>query len=145
MLINLLNIIIVILGVLIGVAYLTLLERKVLAGMQRRKGPNVVGVFGIFQPLADGMKLLLKEAILPLISNKFLFIIAPILTLFLSLISWSIIPFFLSSFISDLNIGVLYLFAISSLGVYGIIISGWSSNSKYAFLGALSAAAQIIA
>ncbi len=138
------QIIIVVLSILIAVAYLTLLERKVLAGMQRRKGPNVVGIYGLLQPLADGAKLILKEAILPIISNKFLFIIAPILTLLLSLVSWSVIPFSIGSLISDINIGILYLFAISSLGVYGIIIAGWSSNSKYAFLGSLRSAAQMI-
>jgi NADH-quinone oxidoreductase subunit H len=141
---KIITIIIVIISILIAVAYLTLLERKVLAAMQRRKGPNIVGLYGFFQPLADGAKLILKEAILPLISNKILFIIAPILTLLLSLFSWSVIPFFLGSLISDINVGILYLFAISSLSVYGIIIAGWSSNSKYAFLGSLRSAAQMI-
>jgi NADH-quinone oxidoreductase subunit H len=144
LLIKLLSIFLVIIIILIAVAYLTLLERKVLASMQRRKGPNLVGIYGLLQPLADGAKLILKEGILPLISNKILFIIAPILTLLLSLFSWSIIPFYISSFISDINVGILYLFAISSLGVYGIIIAGWSSNSKYAFLGSLRSAAQMI-
>lgn len=138
------SILIIIICVLIGVAYLTLLERKVMAAMQRRKGPNYVGIFGLLQPFADGMKLLIKEAVIPLVANKFLFMLAPILTLFLSLASWSIIPFFSTSLIADINIGVLYIYAISSLGVYGIIISGWSSNSKYAFLGSLRSAAQMI-
>lgn len=129
---------------LIGIAYLTLAERKVIAAMQRRRGPNVVGVFGILQPLADGLKLFLKETILPSNANKLLFVIAPVLTFFLSLVGWSVIPFNETSSFSDLNLGVLYMLSISSLSVYGILISGWSSNSKYAFLGGLRSAAQMI-
>ena len=134
----------IIIPLLIGVAFLTLAERKVMASMQRRKGPNVVGVFGILQPLADGLKLLLKEPVLPSNANIIIFLLAPVLTFMLSLISWAVIPFGYGVVLSDLNVGVLYLFAISSLGVYGIITAGWSSNSKYAFLGCLRSAAQMV-
>nr|YP_011017693.1 NADH dehydrogenase subunit 1 [Dasysiphonia japonica]WQF69516.1 NADH dehydrogenase subunit 1 [Dasysiphonia japonica] len=139
-----LKIIVIIIPLLISVAYLTLAERKVMAAIQRRKGPNVVGIFGLLQPLADGLKLFIKETILPSSSNLSIFILAPILTFFLGLLSWCIIPLGEGLVYSDLNIGVLYLLAISSLGVYGIIMSGWASNSKYAFLGALRSAAQMI-
>lgn len=138
------KIVVVIIPLLISVAYLTLAERKVMAAIQRRRGPNVVGLFGLLQPLADGLKLFIKETILPSSSNLNIFILAPILTFFLGLLSWCIIPLGEGLVYADLNIGVLYLLAISSLGVYGIIISGWSSNSKYAFLGALRSAAQMI-
>jgi len=141
MLIQILGIIV---PLLIAVAYLTLAERKVMASMQRRKGPNVVGIFGLLQPLADGLKLLLKEPITPNSANSILFRLAPIITFLLSLISWSVIPFGYGLVLSDLNLGILYLFAISSLGVYGIILAGWASNSKYAFLGALRSAAQMV-
>lgn len=139
------KILLIILPVLIAVAFLTLFERKVMAAIQRRKGPNVVGIWGLLQPFADGLKLLIKETIIPSRANRALFIIAPIITLFLSLIGWAIIPFNLGSYYADINLGLLYIFAVSSLGVYGVIISGWSSNSKYAFLGALRSAAQMIA
>lgn len=134
----------VIIPLLIGVAYLTLLERKVMAGMQQRRGPNVIGFFGLLQPFADGLKLLIKETVLPSSSNIGIFILAPILTFLLSLASWGVIPIGNNLVFVDLNIGVLYLLSISSLGVYGIISAGWSSNSKYAFLGALRSAAQMI-
>jgi len=133
-----------ILPLLIAVAYLTLMERKVIGSIQRRKGPNVVGVAGLLQPLADGLKLFLKETIIPSHANRILFLIAPALTFLLSLSSWAVIPFSENFVLSNINVGVLYVFAVSSLGVYGIIISGWSSNSKYAFLGSLRSAAQMI-
>jgi len=133
-----------ILPLLLGVAFLVLAERKVMAFVQRRKGPDVVGSFGLLQPLADGFKLILKEPISPSSANFFLFRMAPVATFMLSLVAWAVVPFDYGMVLSDLNIGLLYLFAISSLGVYGIIIAGWSSNSKYAFLGALRSAAQMV-
>ena len=129
---------------LVAVAYLTLAERKVMASMQRRKGPNVVGFFGILQPLADGLKLLIKEPVLPSSANTIVFLAAPVVTFLLALISWAVIPFGEGMVLSDLDIGMLYIFAISSLGVYGVIMAGWSSNSKYAFLGALRSTAQMV-
>ena len=140
----LIKILIIIVPLLISVAYFTLAERKILGAIQRRRGPNYIGVYGLLQPLSDGLKLLVKETIVPSNSNKFIFIISPIITFTISLMGWAIIPYDKYSVLSEMNIGVLYLFAISSLGVYGIIMSGWSSNSKYAFLGALRSSAQMI-
>jgi NADH-quinone oxidoreductase subunit H len=134
----------IVLPLLISVAYFTLAERKIMGAIQRRKGPNVVGFLGLLQPLADGLKLFVKETILPSNANIFLFILAPILTFLLSLLGWAVIPFGKGIVLSDINLGILYLFAISSLAVYGIIIAGWASNSKYAFLGALRSAAQMV-
>jgi NADH-quinone oxidoreductase subunit H len=144
MIYTILKFLIFVIPLLIAVAYFTLVERKILASIQRRRGPNVVGTFGLLQPLADGLKLFTKETILPSNADIVLFIFAPILTFFLSLLSWTVIPLGSGMFFTELNIGVLYLLAISALGVYGIIIGGWSSNSKYSFLGALRSTAQMI-
>jgi NADH-quinone oxidoreductase subunit H len=133
-----------ILPLILTVALFTLLERRVLASIQRRRGPNVVGIFGILQPFADAIKLIFKESIIPGLSNIVLFLFSPIFTFSLSLLNWSVIPINYNIVLSDINLGVMFLFAISSLGVYGIIISGWSSNSKYAFLGSLRSVAQFI-
>ena len=139
-----LKILAIVVPLLISVAYFTIAERKFMGSIQRRKGPNVIGFLGLLQPLADGLKLFVKETILPSNSNIYIFLLAPILTFILSLIGWAIIPLAENLVISDLNLGVLYLFAISSLSVYGIILAGWSSNSKYPFLGSLRSAAQMI-
>jgi NADH-quinone oxidoreductase subunit H len=130
--------------VLIGVAYMTYAERKILAAIQLRKGPNVVGPFGLLQPFADAIIMLTKETIIPSGANRVLFIMAPMLTFVLAMLAWAVIPMNDGWAIADINVGVLYLFAISSLGVYGIIVAGWASNSKYAFLGALRSAAQMV-
>ena len=137
-------IVLIVTPILLSVAYLTLAERKVIGWMQYRKGPNVVGPFGLLQPLADGAKLFLKETIVPSGSNRIIFVLAPMITFILSLIAWAVIPFNSGWVLADINVGVLYLFAISSLGVYGIIMAGWASNSKYAFYGALRSAAQMV-
>jgi NADH-quinone oxidoreductase subunit H len=138
------GIIVIVVPVLLSVAYLTFAERKVIGWMQLRKGPNVVGPFGLLQPIADGLKLFFKETIIPSGANRVLFILAPMVTFVLSLAAWAVIPFGAGLVLADINVGFLYLFAISSLGVYGIIIAGWASNSKYAFLGALRSAAQMV-
>jgi NADH-quinone oxidoreductase subunit H len=134
----------VIVPLLVGIAYLTLVERKGIGGIQRRRGPNAVGIYGLFTPRADGRKLLLKETIVPIAANSSLFRIAPILTFVLALMGWVAIPIGFGSVYADRNRGIIYRFAMSSLAVYGILIAGWSSNSKYAFLGALRSAAQIV-
>lgn len=138
------QILVIIIPLLISVAYFTLAERKILGAIQRRSGPDVVGVYGLLQPLADGLKLFVKESLLPSNSNLFLFLLAPVFTFFISLLGWSVIPYTKYSVFADINAGILYIFSISSLGVYGIILSGWSSNSKYAFLGALRSTAQMV-
>ena len=129
---------------LMSVAYLTFAERKILAAMQLRKGPNVVGPFGLAQPFADALKMMMKETVIPTGANRLLFVLAPMLTFSLAMIAWAVIPVNDGWAIADINVGVLYLFAISSLGVYGIIIAGWASNSRYAFLGAMRSAAQMV-
>jgi NADH-quinone oxidoreductase subunit H len=134
----------VIVPLLIAVAYLTYFERKVLAFSQLRKGPNVVGPFGLLQPFADGLKLLIKETVIPSGANRLVFIVAPVVTFTLSLVAWAVIPMDAGVVVANINVGILYLFAISSLGVYGIILAGWASNSRYAFLGALRSAAQMV-
>ncbi len=134
----------IVVPILLVVAIVTYGERKIWAAMQFRKGPNVVGPFGLFQPLADGLKLLMKETIIPTGANRVLFIIAPMIMFTLGLVGWAVIPFDAHLVLADINVGILYLFAVSSLGVYGIIIAGWASNSKYGFLGALRSAAQMV-
>jgi NADH-quinone oxidoreductase subunit H len=134
----------IILPLLLAVAYLTYAERKVMAAMQIRRGPNVVGPWGLLQPIADGVKLLFKETIIPSGASRVTFIVAPMITFVLSLVAWAVIPFADGVVLANINVGILYLFAISSLGVYGIILAGWASNSKYPFLGALRSAAQMV-
>lgn len=141
---TLLYIVLIVVGVLIAVAYLTYAERKVLGAMQRRQGPMMVGPFGLLQPIADGVKLFSKETIIPSGADKPVFLLAPMLLFALSLIAWAVIPFDKDWVLANINVGVLYLFAISSMGVYGIIMAGWASNSRYAFLGALRSASQMV-
>ena len=138
------KILMLVVPLLLCVAYLTLAERKIIAAMQLRKGPNVVGVWGLLQPLADGAKLFLKETIIPSQSSKLIFLFAPMLTFMLAMLGWAVIPLSETFVIANINVGILYLFAISSLGVYGIIMAGWASNSKYAFLGAIRSSAQMV-
>jgi NADH-quinone oxidoreductase subunit H len=139
-----LQIVAIVVPLLVAIAYLTYAERKVLAAMQLRQGPNIVGPFGLLQPMADGLKLFGKETVIPAGANRFVFVFAPMLTFLLALIAWAVIPFGDGMVLANINVGVLYLFAISSLGVYGIIMAGWASNSKYAFLGGLRSAAQMV-
>jgi NADH-quinone oxidoreductase subunit H len=138
------SILAIVVPLLLSIAYLTYAERKVIGWIQLRKGPNVVGPFGLLQPIADGVKLLVKETVIPSGANRVVFLAAPFVTFVLSLIAWAVIPFDEGWVLADINVGILYLFAISSLGVYGIIMAGWASNSKYAFLGALRSAAQMV-
>ena len=130
--------------VLVSVAMIVWLDRRVWAFVQKRRGPNVVGPFGLFQSLADALKYMFKEIIIPASSNKIIFVLAPIVTMNLSLVAWAVIPFSDEFVLADINVGILYLFAISSLGVYGIIMGGWASNSKYPFLGSIRSAAQMV-
>jgi NADH-quinone oxidoreductase subunit H len=141
---TLIKIVVIVAPVMGGVAYLTLAERKILGFMQVRPGPNRVGYWGLLQPIADGIKLLTKEIIIPSNSNKFLFVAAPVLALAPALAAWAVVPFADGMVLANVNAGLLYILAMTSLGVYGIIIAGWASNSKYAFLGALRSAAQIV-
>lgn len=143
-LITILKILSIVVPLLISVAYLTIAERKIMGAIQRRRGPNVIGYIGLLQPLADGLKLFVKETTLPTSANISIFLLAPALSFTLSLLSWSVIPFSNGVVLCDINLGIIYLFAVSSLNVYGILFAGWSSNSKYAYLGALRSAAQMI-
>ena len=138
------KIIFLVLPVLTAVALIVWLDRRVWAFVQKRRGPNVVGPFGLFQSLADALKYLFKEIIIPATSNKIIFILAPIVTMTLALIAWAVIPFGKNLVLADINVGILYLFAVSSLGVYGIIMGGWASNSKYPFFGSIRSAAQMV-
>ena len=134
----------IVIPLLVSVALIVWLDRRVWAFVQKRRGPNVVGPFGLFQTLADALKYVFKEIIIPSSSNKVIFILAPIVTMTLALVAWAVIPFSATQVLADINVGILYLFAVSSLGVYGIIMGGWASNSKYPFLGAIRSAAQMV-
>lgn len=140
----LLKIVLITIPLLLSVAYLTYAERRVIGLMQMRKGPNVTGPFGLLQPIADAVKLMFKETIVPKPADKIIFYLAPVITFVLALIGWAVIPFDKGLVLADINVGVLYVLAISSLGVYGIIMAGWASNSKYAFLGAVRSSAQMV-
>jgi NADH-ubiquinone oxidoreductase chain 1 len=144
LLLNLIDVLSVVLPILLAVAFMTIIERKQLAAHQRRVGPNTVGYYGILQPFADALKLIVKETVIPSQSNKVLFYLAPVSTLVFSLLGWGIIPFGEGLALSDFSLGVLYSFALSSLGVYGVLLAGWSANSKYAFLGSLRSTAAMI-
>lgn len=141
---NFLRFLPIIVPIILSIAFFTLFERKVLAAMQRRRGPNVTGIFGLLQAFADGFKLIGKETIIPSSSNYIIFLIAPMLTFTFSIFSWIVVPFGFNTVIVDINVGLLFLFAVSSLNIYGIVMSGWASNSKYAFLGAFRSSAQLI-
>ena len=138
------KIVVIVVPVMLSVAYLTFVERKVIGAMHLRKGPNVVGPFGLLQPICDGLKLFLKETIIPTGANRGVFIVAPCVTFVLALVAWAVIPFDQGMVLADINVGILFLFAVSSLGVYGILMAGWASNSRYAFLGAMRSAAQMV-
>ena len=138
------KILMILVPLLVTVAYLTLFERKVMAAMQLRMGPNVVGPWGLWQPLADALKMFVKETVIPTQANPAVFVAAPMITFILAMVAWAVIPFGEGIVLSNINVGILYLFAISSLGVYGIVMAGWASNSRYAFLGALRSAAQMV-
>jgi NADH-quinone oxidoreductase subunit H len=144
LLVILLKILSITIPLLLAVAFFTVAERKIMGAVQRRRGPNVIGFIGLLQALADGLKLFVKETTFPSNSNLAVFLLAPILSFLLSVISWAVIPFSQNVVLADINLGILYIFAVSSLNVYGLILAGWASNSKYAFLGALRSAAQMI-
>ena len=144
LILNLVNVLVIVVPMLLSVAFMTIIERKQLAAHQRRVGPQITGYFGILQPFADALKLILKENVVPTHANKVLFFVAPIATLILSLLGWAIVPFGQGICLTDFNLGILYTLALSSLGVYGILLSGWAANSKYAFLGSLRSTSAMI-